>query len=91
MQGQPTPSQSGVGTSVKAGASPRIPKAMFVGGGFFEPELEAMLQVPEGKDIPWIAADPDKKDEVRTKGLDAMMGTIVENAKEKLKDARIKN
>lgn len=83
MQGKPTQPQSGVGTNVNA-ASPQIPKAMFVGGGFSEDELQEMLQISEGKSVPWLASDPNRKDEVRAKGLDAMMASIAERAKGKL-------
>jgi hypothetical protein len=85
MEGKPTKPQSGVGTNVNA-ASPQIPKAMFVGGGFSEDELQEMLQIAEGKAIPWLASDPNRKDEVRAKGLDAMMASIAERAKGELKE-----
>ena len=40
-----------------------------------------MLQIPEGKAIPWVAADPEKKKDVREIGLEAAMAGIVKRAK----------
>lgn len=43
-----------------------------------------MLQIPEGKAIPWIAADPEKKRDVQEIGLEAAMAGITRRAKEVL-------
>jgi hypothetical protein len=59
---------------------------MFVGGGFWEEELEQMRQVPEGHSIPWIASDPDAPDMVKVYGLAKVLPMIVERAKGKFRD-----
>ena len=75
----------GVGSNNNT-SSKTIPKAMFVGGGFWEEELERMRQVPEGHSIPWIASDPNAPDMVKVHGLAAVLPMIVERAKGKFRD-----
>jgi hypothetical protein len=43
-----------------------------------------MLQIPEGKSLAWIAADPAKKKDVQAIGLEAAMAGITKRSKEKL-------
>ena len=82
MNGTAGSSASGVGTNNnKDSPNKTLPKAMFVGGGFWEEELERMRQVPEGHSIPWIASDPDAPDLVKVYGLTKVMPMIVERAK----------
>lgn len=80
MRGEHPKSESDVGTNNG------IPKAIFVGGGFSDDELNDMMAIPEGKSIPWLAPDAEQKAEVRAKGPEAAMESIVARTKRCLGD-----
>ena len=47
-----------------------------------------MLKITEGKAIPWIAADVEKKRDVQEVGLEAAMKGIARRAKEKVGEGK---
>ena len=83
MQGEPIERSVGVGTNVGS-SEPQIPRAVVVGIYFSEDELQKMLQVAEGKGIPWLAPAEDTRDYVRTNGVDCWALNVVPKVKAKL-------
>ncbi|KAK4499205.1 hypothetical protein PRZ48_009718 [Zasmidium cellare] len=53
LKGERTEPCSGKGSNTKT-RSPKIPKAIFVGGGFSETELEEMRAVDVLRTVPWM-------------------------------------
>jgi hypothetical protein len=53
MAGTPVNPLSGVGSN-NDNPNPKIPKAIFVGGGFSDEELSEMMGKEEAKDLPWV-------------------------------------
>lgn len=81
--------QSSVGSNITQDRTePEIPKAIFVGAGFTEEELQEMM--PEGFEIPWLAPHPNRKDEAQRREQDgsamSMMEMIVSRVKECLRE-----
>ena len=76
MRGERVKPASGVGTNFKSSGEVKVPKAVFVGGGF-----------SEGQTIPWLAPDPERMGEVmRAGGPWRMMDTIVGRVKKSAKE-----
>lgn len=67
MRGEPVNPSTGIGTNTD-NPNPRIPVAMFVGGGFSAEELQDMMSAPEAKSLPWINPGEQGRQEVRAKG-----------------------
>jgi hypothetical protein len=67
MSGTPHNPSSRVGTNTD-NATPKIPLAMFVGGGFSPEELKQMRDVPEARLLPWVHPSQEGRAEVREKG-----------------------
>ena len=83
--------QSSVGSNISQDrTSPEIPKAIFVGAGFTEEELQEMRLTPEGSNIPWLAPHPNRKDEAQKREQDgspmSMMEMIVSRVKRCLRE-----
>jgi hypothetical protein len=53
MSGEPVNSLSGVGTN-NNDPNPKIPKAIFVAGGFSDDEIAEMMQREEAKKLAWV-------------------------------------
>jgi hypothetical protein len=53
MAGTPVNPLSGVGSN-NDNPNPKIPKAIFVGGGFSDEELAQMMGKEEARELPWV-------------------------------------
>lgn len=69
------PTSSLLGSNTANFGTPRIPQAIYVGGGFSTSEVEDMRQVEELKRVPWLVAVPRGK-------VPPKMDVIVERCKE---------
>ncbi|KAK5174291.1 uncharacterized protein LTR77_001371 [Saxophila tyrrhenica] len=67
MKGTPVNPESQIGTNTD-NPNPKIPAAIFVGGGFSDDELESMRAVPEAKMLPWVSPSQSTREEVRKVG-----------------------
>lgn len=67
MNGTPVNPLSGIGSNHN-NPNPKIPAAIFVGGGFSDDELSGMMSVPEAKLLPWLSPGDECRAEVRKLG-----------------------
>ncbi len=67
IRGEPVKSLSGIGTN-NDNPNPKVPKVLFVGGGFSEEELSEMRNTDEAKSLPWVNPGPRTREEVQKVG-----------------------
>lgn len=67
LSGRPVNPISGVGSNTD-NPNPKIPLAIFVGGGFAPEEMEQMRGREEANQLPWITPSQEGRAEVRAKG-----------------------
>ncbi|KAK3066207.1 hypothetical protein LTR53_017539 [Teratosphaeriaceae sp. CCFEE 6253] len=61
LRGEPFTPESDVGADAhQSDSRPRIPRAIMVGAGFSEAELDDMRAIEGGMSVPWLYPDPLK-------------------------------
>jgi hypothetical protein len=83
LRGEAFTPESDVGTDAKSD-KPRIPRAIMVGAGFSESELDDMRKIEGARNVPWLYPDP-LKSAASTLSGPFLMTVIVKRVKSCLK------